>query len=115
MFWWMKLNRTTALGENSMPVTLNAISLYSIVHVSADANDSMPFWGMFRMTRFLMVTLSTPLFRPRNAASSGFELVQPVPSRIAPYSPTKVLPVFGVIELIRECTPALRQNVVAPE
>ena len=41
-------------------------------------------------------------------------VVQPVPSRIAPYSPTKVLPVFGLIELVSECTPARRQNVVEP-
>src|SRR5690349_13682460 len=69
---------------------------------------------MFRITRFLMVTKSTSTLSAMNAAASGFDVVQPVPSRIAPYSPTKVLPVFGVIEPVNRCTPARRQNVVLP-
>ena len=50
----------------------------------------------------------------RNAACVSSAVVQPLPSRIAPYSPTNVFPVFGLIELHRECVPALRQNVVLP-
>ena len=78
---------------------------------------------MLRITRFRMVTESMGPFGSfgsfgssytRNAACVSSVVVQPVPSRIAPYSPTKVLPVFGVIELVRECTPARRQNVVVP-
>ena len=38
----------------------------------------------------------------RNAACVSSAVVQPVPSRIAPYSPTKVLPVFGLIELVND-------------
>jgi hypothetical protein len=49
-----------------------------------------------------------------NAAAFGSDVFQFEPSRIAPYSPTKVLPVFGLIELVNRCTPARRQNVVPP-
>ena len=48
----------------------------------------------------------------RNAAWVGSLVVQPLPSRMAPYSPTKVSPVFGVMALVNACTPAFRQNVV---
>ena len=60
------------------------------------------------------MTKSTSTFRAMNAAAFGSDVVQPVPSRIAPYSPTKVLPVFGLIELVNRCTPVRRQNVVPP-
>ena len=49
----------------------------------------------------------------RNAAWVPSLVAQPVPSRIAPYSPTNVLPVLGMIALVSECTPARRQNVVS--
>src|SRR5262245_16990732 len=50
----------------------------------------------------------------RNAACVVSVVDQLAPSRIAPYSPTNVLPVFGCTELFTGCTPARRQNVVAP-
>ena len=74
----------------------------------------MPFWGMLRITRLRMVTSSMSWLWARNAPWFGSVVAQPVPSRIAPYSPTKILPVFGVIALVIGCTPALRQNVVLP-
>ena len=74
----------------------------------------MPRCGMLRMTRLRMVTSSMSWLCARNAAWLSSLVVQPVPSRIAPYSPTNVLPVFGVIALRSEWMPALRQNVVFP-
>ena len=50
----------------------------------------------------------------RNAPCVSSLVLQPLPSRIAPYSPTNVSPVFGLIELVSECTPARRQKVVPP-
>jgi hypothetical protein len=67
---------------------------------------------MFRITRLRMVTLSMSSLCARNAACVASSVDQPVPSRIAPYSPTNVLPLFGLIELVNRCTPARRQNVV---
>src|SRR5262245_15984470 len=69
---------------------------------------------MLRITRFRMDTKSMSCSYARNAASVPSVVAQPVPSRIAPYSPTKVFPVFGVIGRFTGCTPALRQNVVGP-
>ena len=56
-----------------------------------------------------MVTESMSSLCARNAACVSSLVVQPLPSRIAPYSPTNVSPVFGLIELVSECTPARRQ------
>src|SRR5436190_17664527 len=102
-----------------------AISLFAIVQLLAlrVCDPWMPYWGMFRITRFLMVTLSMAVFGSfgsfgssytRNAACESSVVVQPVPSRIAPNSPTKVLPVFGVSDRFTTCVPALKQYVVAP-
>src|SRR5262245_36976509 len=72
----------------------------------------MPRWGILRMTRFRIVTLSMSWFCARKAAWVESLAAHPEPSRMAPYSPTKVSPVFGEIELVIECTPARRQYVV---
>ena len=66
--------------------------------------------GMVRITGFRMVTESMSPLCARKAACVSSAVVQPVPSRIAPYSPTKVLPVFGLIELVNRCTPIRRQT-----
>jgi hypothetical protein len=39
-------------------------------------------------------------------------VLQPSPSIIAPYVPTKVFPVFGVIADVIECVPTPRQKAV---
>src|SRR5262245_51240551 len=48
----------------------------------------------------------------RNAACVSSAVDHPVPSTIAPYSPTNTSPVFGVIEALMRWVPARRQNVV---
>jgi hypothetical protein len=60
------------------------------------------------------VTRSMSWLCPRNAPCVESVVTHADPSRIAPYSPMKVFPVFGVIELVTEWTPALKQNVVPP-
>ena len=74
----------------------------------------MPLRGMFRITSFRMLTESMSSLCARNAPCVSSLVLQPLPSRIAPYSPTNVFPVLGLIELRREWVPALRQNVVLP-
>src|SRR6185369_4172013 len=87
---------------------------------------------MLRITRFRMVTSLTGSVGSfgsfgssytRNAACVLSVVVQPLPSRIAgcgcpcgssTYSPTKVLPVFGLIDAVIGYTPLCRQKVVAP-
>src|SRR5580765_1273593 len=64
------------------------------------------------MIRFLMMTPVIPLLTDRKIAASRSDDVHPVPSRIAPYSPIKLSPVFGWISLVTVKSPALRQNVV---
>src|SRR4029453_1420805 len=90
---------------------LPVISLDSKTHPESFPFAEMPFCGMLRITRFLIVTLVCPAV-PRNAPASRSVVLQPVPSRIAPYSPTKVLPAFGVTDWDQRCVPAAMQNVV---
>jgi hypothetical protein len=71
----------------------------------------MPEKGIFRITRFLIVTSSISLF-PLNAATSILLVVQVDPSITAPYSPMNVWPLFGIISDVIACTPVLTQNVV---
>src|SRR4029453_18016222 len=101
-----------AFRDGDRPVRpLPVISLDSKTHPESFPFAEMPFCGMLRITRFLIVTLVCPAV-PRNAPASRSVVLQPVPSRTAPYSPTRTSPLFGDTALVSEYVPALRQNVV---